>query len=255
MTQNDTALARQFFIDEIARNRKATRTGIIVGGVIGLILIAYFVIMLNMVNEITNPKNLAEFVHNQAVLTLPAAKRDMAGALKAAAPEVIRGVMEQVVAIFPEMRQFAETELKKITNEALTTARAELDGVYVEVLKAAKARVLELEAAGEHPNSQIFLDELKLAINKQIANKITDKPEESLFAQLDQTYVQLVSIEKKLRALANDKDPDRSEVLEKRLIQSWMLLVEDAVTDVDSEDVGNVKTNLPKKGAEPAPAQ
>jgi hypothetical protein len=253
MEQNEQVLVREFFVQEIARNRKATRTGLIAGGIIGVIVLGYGIAMLSMLGTILNPRELAEFVHNQAVLTLPAAKRDLSGALKAAAPEVIKGVVEQVVTVFPQMREFAESELKKITNEATHTARAQLDEVYREVLRSAKAKVVEWDAAGQAPNSQIFLDEIKKEIDAQIANRITDKPEESVFAKLDATYEQLTTIEKKLRALASDKSPSRSEVLEKRLIQSWMLLLEDAVVSVDSADVGNVKTNLPKSPA-PAPA-
>jgi hypothetical protein len=258
MDQNESTLVREFFVQEIARNRKATRNGLIAGAVLGLILIGYCTALLVMINKIVNPKELAEFVQNQAVLMLPTAKRDLSGALKAAAPEVIKGVVDEVVAVFPQLREFAEGELKKITSEATNTAKAELDAVYGEVVASAKAKVIEWDKAGQPASSQIFLDELKKQIDAQITSRITSKPEESVFAKLDATYQQLVTIEKKLRRLANEKDPNRSEVLEKRLIQSWMLMLEDAVVDVDSNDEGTVQTKPePAKEeakAEPAPA-
>ena len=249
MEQNETTLVREFLVQEIGQNRKSIRNGLIVGAVLGVILLGYCVALMVMLNKILDPKELAEFVHNEAVLLLPTAKRDLSGALKSAAPEVIRGVVDQVATVFPEMREFAEAELKKITTEATHTAKAELDAVYAEVVASAKAKVIEWDKAGQKPDSQIFLDELKKQIDAQITSRITSKPEESVFAKLDATYQQLVSIEKKLRRLAADKDPTRTEVLEKRLIQSWMLLLEDAVVDVDSNDEGNV---LSKAKAEPA---
>lgn len=245
MDQTEQTFVREFLVQEIARNRKSIRTNLIVGAVLGVLLIVYCAFLLYMVSSFTNPKRLAEYVYNQSVLMMPQARNDLAASLKAAAPEVIRGVIEQIVTVFPQMRGFAEDELKKITNEATRTARAQLDEVYREVLVSAKAKVIEWDKAGQAPSSQIFLDELKKDIDAQITNRITAKPEESVFAKLDATYDQLTLIEKKLRRLTNDKNPTRSEVLEKRLIQSWMLLLEDAVVDVDSDDKGTVKTNLP----------
>lgn len=248
MAENDTKLAVEFFQSEIEKNKKSTRMGLIVGGVLGALLLVYFVMLMNMVNTITDPDELADFVGNQASMMLPETQKGLSDALQAAAPELIGSVVDEVVKLFPELRKFAEDELKKLTTEALKTAKTQLDEVYREVLVSAKARVVELEAAGQRPSPQIFLDELKKEINTQITNKITSRPEESVFVKLEKTHEQLVRIEKKLRRLAKNDDPNRSELLEKRLIQSWMLMLEDSVRDVDSEDIGNIRSqNMPKK--------
>lgn len=267
MEANDHKLAAEFFEAEIIRNKRAARNHLIGGVVIVAILLVYFSLLMGMLNQITNPKELSEFVHNQAVRMLPTAKKELSSSLKAAAPDVVRGLVNEVLKTFPEMREFAEKELRQISNEALDTAQAQLDEVYAEVLKSAKAKVIELDKAGEAPNAQHFLDELKAEINTQITAKITSSPEESVFLKLEKTHQELTRIQRKLARLAAAKDPTHMENLERQLLQSWILLIEDAVGDVDSEDVGNVKTNLPKAGtpqakkaaaptpAKPAPAK
>jgi ribosomal protein S20 len=262
MEANDNKLAVEFFEAEIVRNKRAARNHLIGGVVIVAILLVYFSLLMGMLNQITNPKELSEFVHNQAVRMLPTAKKELSASLKAAAPDVVRGLVNEVLKTFPEMREFAEKELKLISNEALDTAQAQLDEVYAEVLKSAKAKVIELDKAGESPNAQHFLDELKAEINTQITAKITASPEESVFLKLEKTHQELTRIQRKLARLAAAKDPTHMENLERQLLQSWILLMEDAVGDVDSADVGNIKTNIPKAGAPqakkaaaPAPAK
>jgi TolA-binding protein len=90
------------------------------------------------------------------------------------------------------------------------------------------------------------VDALDQAFKAELNTRITELPQEPLFAQLQKSQAQLEQLNDKLRALVSKKKLSREEMMEKRLIQSWMTFVDQEAKDLNLDKAVAAPPEMPR---------
>lgn len=215
---------------EIRKDRRSRWITLIVGVILTCAVFAYMWWLHGLVRDNVTPRNLAATVEGYTREVLPGLGVELARSLKAAAPDVARELRTTFTNdVLPELRALGEEQLVGIASEAIAVADEQLVATITTVVREHQAEIrahaMSETSVGPNPLAQ----SLEAALRTELTRRTTEQPGESLYAQLEQSKRQLRAINEKLRALAQKKQLTRVESLEKRLITSWMVLVDEKV--------------------------
>jgi hypothetical protein len=232
--ETDLAALHEHLARELRKDRRSRWLTGIVGVVITAIVFVYMWWVHGQVRDNLTPRNLAATVEGYTRQILPGLGQELSRSLKAAAPDVAKELRTTFTNdVLPQLRQVGEDELVGLASDAIAVAEEQLVETVRTVVREHQAEIrahaLSETAIGPNPLAQA----LEKALATELTRRTTEQPGESLYAQLEQSRRQLRAINEKLRTLASKKQLTRVESLEKRLITSWMVLVDDKVRKTD----------------------
>ena len=210
------------FASDLRREKRNRLAFIIVSVILIGAVFGYMSWLHEQLKKTITPKEIAEFVANNAVSQLPALGDELSRSLKQAAPELVEELKKQFIEeALPELRKFGEDQLLDLSSQAIEVAEQQMVDTITAVIQHNKAAILA-DATTESTVEPVKLAAaLDAALQLELKKRLSDKPGESLSQQLDSSKQQLRAINAKLHRLSTKKDLTRVETLERRLLQSW----------------------------------
>lgn len=245
---------------EIKRDRRGRYLFVVTVLLVTGVVFAYMWWLHSEVKSTLTPRSVSEVVERYTRDLLPDLGDELKRSLKSAAPDVARELRTRFLNdVLPELRGLGEEQLLTMVGGAIEIAEKQLAGTVGTVIREHKAEIrqhAESESAvGPNPLAQ----ELEKSLQQELKRRLSDEPSEPLYAQLEKSRAQLRTIDDKLRDLARKKDLTRVESLEKRLITSWMVLVDERMKEADEQTPpapgGPTSPTAGPAGGTPAPAE
>lgn len=244
---------------EIRKDRRGRYMFLVVGLLATGLVFFYMYWLHKEVKRTITPRGAAELVESYTREILPPLGQELSHSLKAAAPDVANELRTAFLNdVLPEIRSLGEEQLLSMAGEAVVVAEAQMVETVTAIVREHKAEIREHALSDQTLGPNPLAQALEKALQLELDNRLSTRPEEPLYAQLEQSKRQLRALDEKLRALARKKDPNRVESLEKRLITSWMALVDRKMKESDQPRQPPAAASVPSPapGATPgAPAE
>lgn len=219
---------------EIRKDRRSRWFTVVAGVLVACALFTYLWWIHGLVRDEVTPRNLAATVEGYTREILPGLGQELSRSLKAAAPDVAKELRTTFLnEVLPGLRSFGEEQLVGIAADAISVAEEQLVATVTTIVREHQAEIRAHATSETSLGPNPLAQSLEKALRTELERRTTEHPGESLYAQLEQSKRQLRAINAKLHELAHKKQLTRVESLEKRLITSWMVLVDDKVRSTD----------------------
>lgn len=220
-TQEKINAAFALLNKELEASKKARLRSLIVGGVIfDIVFIAFMVLFIN-VKKAFSPQAIAE-TGTYTIRQLVKEARPVAEkAFKENVPVFLKNLRMQLVRdVVPLLRKHLQRELEKVIENAFfSSSRA-----FTEAVRAAVERVRTQKQGTPPPEALAAL--IMQEFERETEKRYSERPEETLGAQFEQSKVMLEGLNRKLELLAGKRKPtSREEALELRFIRAWVSLL------------------------------
>ena len=220
--------------DQLTADLKSEkRRTIIIGVLLIIINVAVFLGFSRahgFIRDFVTPKSVAELAESELSRVLPDLGQSLSRSLKASAPQLAELVKNKLLReALPALRRQGEEQLIGLADAAITVAEQEMEATVGSIITHAKAEVLAAAATEAATAPDALARTLRRVVDQELRQRLTDRPGEPLAVQLEQARRQLLAINEKLKRLASGKGLSRQETLQRRLIESWIGLVEQKV--------------------------
>ena len=203
-----------------------------------MVIIAVLLVVINVVvfygfsqingfmKEYATPKSITEFAENTLKRAIPDLGETLSRSLQSSAPQLVDKLKTQLLReALPALRREGEQQLLGLTEAAIVVAEREMEATIGAVIANARAEVLASAATEAASAPDALARTLERVVRTELRQRITDRPGEPLSAQLETARRQLLGINAKLKRLASGQGLSRSETLQRRLLESWIGLV------------------------------
>ena len=247
---------REFFEKEIKSMKKSTTRQLVIGCLLIIVLVVYFVILNSNLNKHFKPEPLADFLYNETSAMLPRLEKELNSSLKTAIPPIVGEIIREFKKTIPELRRYFERQLVDISDEAVDTGIAKLDGMYAQLIKSSKAKLIEADKNGFPIDVNIFYDELEASFKEMLKEEAVKGGDgETVLDKLEMSHKKLLELNAKLKLLTGKSKGKLSQRdhMEKKFIQTWIIMMNKLNKSVDSEDGDSVTIQQKHKPIKKAP--
>ncbi|NQT94722.1 MAG: hypothetical protein HQ559_18340 [Lentisphaerae bacterium] len=228
---DQTGNVMDFFENEVATtSRKARMTWIV-----GLLLVALLAVYLGgvslLIRGMLEPRTAARMIAMQAEETIPQLLLETEVGLQAQAPFLADSLSKQLMKAMPALREEAERQIDATYEEVLPHLRAELGVTLHQYVEAHDEEIRDFYDAQkvegfEHAFLDAVVDDTLAALDKEIMMKSEGR---GIDHAITAALAGLTDIDGQLNTLLvkGEDEMTRSERLQRRLIVSWLRVVED----------------------------
>ncbi len=228
MTENANISFEEFLSSETAKVKKRTKLSIILGGLICIILLAYFSWLNSILKSILEPENLAFTIHGQMLHMWPKVKTQVEEELIKSAPEVTSKTIEQLIAAIPQIRTTLQAEIDKRAKKYIEIINDKLNIAVADIIKEHKD---ELNEHSERLEDLAFVETLVKDAEKDLAREFDSillaQSGKSLSEHVDQSLIYLKAVDEQLRTLATSEKLTPQQEREKHLVLALLGLVKE----------------------------
>ena len=210
---------------QIGRTQAATRTVLVVGIIVIVVIFGYMTWLSGLVKDLAQPAELAETLVLTAVNQIPKAVEDIKASLKEQAPENVGRVREMLMEQVPILRGKAEEMAAMAVDRLVDQLNAKVDQVVKEVVTMHKKELEPLikAAASDDPKDVAALEK---AFTESLQQTIGPKLDE-VMTEYDRA---MIVLRYRLKRLAQpDAKLTIEEKFEKEAIISLMTFIQEAM--------------------------
>ena len=215
---------REYLEAEVEEARKSFKLGLISMAIITVLILGYFHWLKSATAEILQPQNLANVMVSEVRRNMPAARDTLEKELTAAAPAVVTFITQAVMdEALPMVTEAVTALLKDYSRELTGYGTLAVTQVFQEIVRDHRDALANAASQGEVPQyspNKIAAD-LATLIEKELGKRISEQPEETLSAKLDQSLIALKNINTELERMSKGKRVTREDELGKKLITTW----------------------------------
>ena len=215
---------REYLEAEVEEARKSFKLGLISMTIVTVLILGYFQWLKSATAEILEPQNLANVMVSEVRRNMPAARDTLEKELSAAAPAVVTFITQAVMdEALPMVTDAVSALLKDYSRELTGYGTLAVTQVFQEIVRDHRDALERASKQGEVPQyspNEVARD-LAALIEKELGKRISEQPEETLSAKLEQSLVALKNINSELERMSNAKRTTRQDELGKKLITTW----------------------------------
>jgi len=203
--------------------KKARVMTTIIGAVLFLVVFFVFMSLAGALKDNVRPDTMAETVNYAVRESVKSVRPMVEKSLKDNIPAFLKGLRQSLINdLIPTLRQEIEVELQNVIEKSyLNSSRAFTDAVRVAVKE-----VKPLADEQGDPTPEVLANLIQREFDKEKKKRYTDRPEETLGAQFEQSKEMLEGLNKKLMQLTRKKRPgSREEALEMKFLRAWVSLI------------------------------
>ncbi len=219
-----TQETQDYLESEVAALQKGYKMALVAMVLVTIVMIGYFQWLKSMAAEILAPQNLSTLMVSEVRRNLPTARYALQTNLTDAAPEVIEFVANSVLdEALPMMSESARALFRDYSRELAGYGKLAAVQSFTEIVKTHKTELAKARTTAEPGfyTPDRISENLGKTIDAELANRITESPEESLATKLDESVNALHNINRKLGELSRKKKLSRKEELGRKLITTW----------------------------------
>ncbi len=189
------------------------------------VIFGWFTWARHQVANVLTPKAVADVVAVEVNRRLPdmerAIERGVSDIVPAAAQHVFEAITNDGI---PHLRRQAEKLFGQYARDVAEAGATRSVDAFTEIVLHNRDRILAAARGGDPASPYappVRMDALEKYIAQQVETRLSNTPDETLGHKLDASLTALRNLNKRLVELATNHHATRSQVLAKRLIQSW----------------------------------
>ncbi|MBM4079789.1 MAG: hypothetical protein FJ278_08825 [Planctomycetes bacterium] len=234
---------------QIQTVRSRTHTLLVVGIIVLAIVVGYLSWLTSQVRgTVGDPEGLAQLIKTEADNRLPDLLKELERSLKDQAPEVIKTLREALLRELPNVRKTLENQVGETLDVLMDRLDAEFDPIIDKAIQDHKKDLQPLIAMATDETKAVKLQE-----------KFADILEEQIGFELDEVLAKfeksMTAIEKRLDRLHTAKDLTPEEQLEKELIATVMIAIDEAIREAGGLPEHKAEATKPIEKAPRKPAK
>jgi hypothetical protein len=230
---------RQYVQDEVTAAQKSFKLGLISMAIVAVLILGYFQWLKSAAAEILEPNNLAMVMVSEVRRNMPTARDALEKNLTAAAPAVVTFITEAVMdEAIPLMTDAVTALLKDYSRELTGYGTLAVVQIFQEIVRDHRDALAKAAEGGEVPmySPNKIAADLSTLIEKELGKRISEVPEETLSAKLDNSLVALQNINTELERMAKrGKRDTRQDDLGRKLITTWWTFLNRHESSADAE--------------------
>jgi len=227
----ETSDPRQFLEEKIAANRKATKATWVVGIIVLVLIGTYMAGLVYLIKGILEPMTAARMIGMNIEASLPSVLNETELSLQQQATPLANALSDEIMAAMPQMRKEAEEQIDLVYDQLLPLMREEVRSVVLSYVIEHEQELHDIYAAQKCEGfAEAFVDnvmaDLTKALNRELSTATRGHDLEYVSATSLST---LEDINEQLTRLikTETESMSRSERLQRRLIVSWVHVLDD----------------------------
>lgn len=240
--ENTEQSLEDFLREEVVFINRSNQQTLWLGGIFAVALIVYMFLILRMVQEITDPELITNYIAAQVEEQTPVIIGDIERELKRQAPLVANSMSESFVHSIPELRRLAETQIDFCARDMIPHLSRELQEVIRSYIEDNGEEFREFVNAHKNDENfaKSFTADLARELGEALDNELRNNSEYDFESFKYNILHGLVAINQHLEELS----VGRPEELPHRL-QLQRKIIAAMINKLTSEELPASSTNIP----------
>lgn len=218
--------------NEFNKAQRNFRVGLTVMGILAVFMIGYFQWLKSKTAELLEPKNVSEFIVNEARRQLPHGAEALSSTIRDSAPSVVRFVMQTVIdSVFPLLRDSFRENFQSYSSALVTVGHDTAVVAFSVALRDLQAQVAKSKSTA--PDA--IVAQGVAFMTAQLPAHLEEASREAIGSKVAESANMLVGVNKRLKELSG-KPKNREEELAKRMITTWWSFLQQNKQDVTTTD-------------------
>jgi len=234
----------EYLASEVEAQERSFRLALVLYVILALIVIGYFQVLHNLADDLLDERELAVLVVEVGEHSFQTNEEEIKTVFKDTVPRMARDALRTAVeSSIPTLRRSGEDLFAKYAREIAGAGSQAATMAFEVIVRDHRTELHALAGAppGKYTHRPPGLTHLDRLLEQEAVKTLNSRPEETVGAKLEASTRALENIHLRLKALAENSQGSRKDVLTRRLLSTWWTMMQAGDTESAVEKAMGLK--------------